>query len=213
MFGPVSWLYVLRESLCYETKKFAFVPGQKNFFLVGGPGLLRFPGICNYVQISGQKTRNLMSFLFESIETSRFFFKSLAMYQKFKKWLRSSGNLCRKSSNWLQKPKHLWGASPALYDFSRIFWPNFKNSGQGTLFEPNMSSFEQKVIELWGFSHWLLMAIFDPPERRDPAPGAPGTPRSKVPHPNVDPRWSFWKMQDKISGCWTAGLVLNEPLS
>ena len=44
-----------------------------------------------------------------------------------------------------------------------------------------MTSFEQKMTELQGFENWSQMAIYDPPELRDPAPGAPGTPRSKVP--------------------------------
>ena len=66
-------------------RKICFFSRAKKIILVGGPGLLRFPVICDYVQISGQKVRNLMPFLSAGFGTSRFFFKSLAMYQKFKK--------------------------------------------------------------------------------------------------------------------------------
>ena len=48
--------YVIKPKIC-------FFSGAKKIILFGGPGLVRFPGICNFVQISGKKTLNLMPFL------------------------------------------------------------------------------------------------------------------------------------------------------
>ena len=60
--------YVIKLKIC-------FFSGAKKIILFGGPGLLRFPGICNFVQISGQKTRNLMPFLSVCSYTSKFLSK------------------------------------------------------------------------------------------------------------------------------------------
>ena len=83
------------------------------------------------------------------------------MSQKLKKQCRNRRNYGRRYCNWLQKPKHLLGASAAPYDFSRIFWPYLNNSDRGTSFEPNRTSFERKMTELRGFENWSQMAICD----------------------------------------------------
>ena len=139
------------------------------------------------------------------------------MYQKLKKQCRNRRNYGRRYSNWLQKPKHLLGASAAPYDFSRIFWPYLKNSDRGTSFEPNMTSFEQKMTELRGFENWSQMAIYDPPPNFGTlprGPQGPQDPKSPAKLVTIGSRFGQVKKIDiEFFSCWTAGLVLNDPLS